>query len=148
MSRVFKFEIDGHAYVVTKHPAPQGLPISLRFVSTGLAAVAEAVAGGAANVDDLAAAAGKGAAAVQRLLEADDADRFVRRILAFASRDGEPLSDDGAFERAFSGNYGELYQALVEVVVGNGFLPGLATWRAMGARMGLKLAPAGSTGSP
>ena len=151
--RVIRFEIGGHQYVTIKHPPQEGLALSLRLLGTGLGALAEAIGAlgeskreiGAmlnGDLDNLIAPATKGALGVQRLLEADDAPAFIRRVLAHTSRDGEALSTDAAFERAFAGNYGELYEAVVEVVVGNGFLPGLATWQRLGTRFGLKKAAA------
>lgn len=133
--RVYQTEINGKRYNITKHPASEGMRISMRFISTGAAALVSAI-------DESDADAIKGAVqGIQRLLEAPDAAELARDILKHTMRDGRPLGDDVHFDEAYSGNYGEMIEALVEVSLGNGFMPGLDTLSRLGQRFGVNLRP-------
>lgn len=127
------FEVNGHRYTYVTHGAGEGLRISLRLVGLGVTSIASGLSGGA----NLEQAIGAGAGALAAALERDDAPDLCRAILAHTHRDGEALRDAHVFDAAFAGNYGELYQALVEVARGNGFLPELDTWRGLATRLGL-----------
>jgi hypothetical protein len=130
--------VGGHSYVWTAHPAQEGLAISLRLTSSALVGVARGI-GAAAGSGSMADAIGSVADAVAGLLAAPDAADLVRRILAHTTRDGEPLSRADVFASAFSGNYGDLYEVVVEVAAGNGFLPARATWIALASKAGISM---------
>lgn len=130
--------VGGHTYVWTAHPAPEGLPISLRLTSSALVGAARGF-GAAAGAGSMADALGSAADAVASLLAAPDAPDLIRRILAHTTRDGEPLSRADVFASAFSANYGDLYEVLVEVAAGNGFLPARGTWLAIARKAGIPL---------
>lgn len=130
--------VGGHVYVWTAHPATEGLPISLRLTSSALVGVARGF-GAAAGSGSMGEALGSVADAVASLLAAPDAPDLIRRILAHTTRDGEPLSRPDVFASAFSANYGDLYEVLVEVAAGNGFLPARSTWIALSKKAGIPL---------
>jgi hypothetical protein len=48
---------------------------------------------------------------------------LVRRLFNGTFRDNADLSNDGHYDLAFSGNWGEWYVALKEIVAANGLLP-------------------------
>lgn len=48
--------------------------------------------------------------------------KLIKSLIKYAIRDGQPLSNDAAFDRAFQKNYGELAQLIVKIIIENGFL--------------------------
>ena len=138
MSDLKTFEIAGHEYSYTLHGHAEGLPLSLRLSSTALAGVARGL-GSAVEEGDLAQAIGSVADAVAQLLASPDAAKLARAILANTFRDGKPLSSDVEFTRAYQGNWGECYEAIVIVSMGNGFLPGRDSFTRLASRAGIDL---------
>ena len=49
------------------------------------------------------------------ILSSVDGPALTRRILDYTMRDNQPLSDDLAFDAAFSGNYLELFKIVIKV---------------------------------
>lgn len=52
---------------------------------------------------------------------------LVRRLFTNCMRDGADMGEDVHFDKAYAGNYGEMYEALKEIVDVNGLLPFLDT---------------------
>lgn len=134
-----------HAYVVTEHPAGEGMEIMYALLGLGapsllglagaalrseeiLAAVADALGGGDSTVTrtdlvkmltglDLGAVG----AEVQRALGTGRAPELTRKVLSRTHRDGRPLSTH--FDVAYQANYLELLQAVWRVCSANRFFP-------------------------
>lgn len=128
-----------HRYEVTPHGADEGFEISARLVELGapviLAALEPILAESDATVGGLLDV--EAAELVRRLPLGDIAGKLGplvaampkmrRQLLKNAARDGVMLSKDAAFNAAYQRNYGELFLAIGQIVVGNGFLPLPAT---------------------
>jgi hypothetical protein len=69
---------------------------------------------------DLSAMGGAIAAFVDAVAEGDKDGKFVAQLLSQTQRNGVALSES-EINRAYAANYGEMMQALVAVVVANGF---------------------------
>lgn len=127
---LIRFEIGEHRYVAVPHPATEGMAISFRLTSMAMGVLGKILS---SDVDlaeltekdlDLAGIMSD----VSAFVGHEDAPALFRSILTYTSRDGAPLRADANFNKAYNGNYGELFDAAVRVMVGNGFLPGPATF--------------------
>ena len=134
-----KFELTdsqgiSHKYSVMLHPASAGVRLSVqlvRLLGPTLLAVADmSVAGPMGDTDassilekiDSSAISGAFAA-----LEDVDSDKLLAQLFAQTTRGGHALTSGGAlnetFNNAYRGNYLEMWQAAVKVVMLNNFLP-------------------------
>ena len=113
-----------HHYLIALHPAAEGQRVVLQLMGLLAGPLAELVAagvqGGGLSSDVDFQGIGRQLGAV---LLSDAPPRLVRELLRYANRDGRPLNNDGDFNAAYTGNYGELMMALKEVVQANRFLP-------------------------
>lgn len=147
---VHEFSLTGadgksHAYVVTEHPAGEGMAIMYDLLALGapslltlagaalksedlVRAVLSALGDGSAEIGaaefgtmvselDLAGAA----AEVGRALGTGRAPDLTRKVLARTFRDGQPLTR--AFDLAYQANYQELLMAVWKVCQINRFFP-------------------------
>jgi hypothetical protein len=136
-----------HDYVVTEHPAGDGMGIMYGLLELGaptvlglagaalksedlLGAVLDAVGGGERDfgVSDLGRAlSGLDLSTVgpelARALGTGRAPALTRQVLAHTLRDGKRLRDDAQFNMAYQANYAELLTAVWRVCTINRFFP-------------------------
>lgn len=105
-----------HHYTGTLHPWEFGAPISHLLMQTGIPALLAVQGGGGADMAKLADMAVGGLARLHPT-------QFPLDVLRFVSRDGVPLNNKDALDKAFRGNYAEAMLAIKEVVTSNRFLP-------------------------
>lgn len=132
-----KFEINGHEYVCTPHPAREGMVYAKRIVGAALAPLLRVLDAAfrdgkvkpGAQLDsetigalldglDLGGLAEDLRAAIQDL-----PDKEIAGLFKYTTRGGQKLSNDAVFDSAYAGNWGEFYQALAQIVVVNKFIP-------------------------
>jgi len=150
---VHQFQVSGadgqlHSYVVTEHPAGEGMEIMYSLLGLGaptvlglagaalqseemLRSILKAVGGAdlERSSGDLSALGKlvadldleKLGAELSRALGTGKAPELTRRVLAKAFRDGKPLVSH--FDIAYQANYGELLQAVWKVCTINRFFP-------------------------
>ena len=141
-----------HNYSLRLHRATEGRPILLRLAARGAGPLAEllrtasvdsmraAIRAPTAPVADGSSAdpapqpGGLGflasmdvealSGAMERALIGVAGDAGLQRdLLLYVERDRAPLRDEGVFDDAFTGNYGELLRLYGRVIVENGFFP-------------------------
>ena len=129
-----------HSYLCALHDVDEGQRLLWALVAVGgepLGALLQGAAGrliaegtSMADLLDSDAAALLGAvdwSALGRNLSTavarSDMPGLTRLILKRTRRDGQPLADNTAFNQAYRGNYGELLQALWQVIRANRLLP-------------------------
>ena len=133
-----------HEYLLTKHLASDGTRVALRIMSLVSGPIAEALvalvgsdgalqrfadegiesisidalgeAMSGVSMGDLAAQLAKtlGDPATSKLMTTD--------LMRYVIRDGKNLSNKTEYDRAFTGNYLELFKLCMEVIKANGFL--------------------------
>jgi len=133
---------ESHSYVVVAHEPMPGWGIMMELaamVSDPLASALGALLSSGQSVESFLDS-DAGAQAIEGLdlqnagerishqLRTTDSQKLIRSILAHVSRDGEKLVDSngsitGAFNLAYTRNYGEMVKAVWEAVKFNGFLP-------------------------
>lgn len=121
-------EINGHSYEIAPFLGMTGWRYQLRLGKMIGPALKDAI--GAlpkGKIDDLlkadidlTAMGGAIAAFVDAVAAGDPDGKFVAQLLSQTQRNGVALSES-EINRAFAANYGEMMQALVAVVVANGF---------------------------
>lgn len=128
-------EGNGHTYTQTLFPAEEGLALATEIAALLGPALGKALAqSGEGGLASLATAQIDLAGAVSELARAlPSAPGVAARLLKYTRRDGQPLSDKGAFSLAYSGNYAELTRACVWVVRENGFLDFLSGFSGIGS---------------
>lgn len=115
-----------HGYVVPLHPAVEGQRLMCQILALAagpladLATAYQRTDGNGLDADVDLAAVGRQMGAA---LASDAPPRLIRDLLRYTARDGKALAQDGGFNDAYTGNYGELLFALWEVVKANRFLP-------------------------
>ena len=111
-----------HAYLVLPHPAAEGMKLASRLfalVGSPFGKLLDSLTSGSEEVEiDFGGISGELAQAV---LSAD-LPQMVRDLLRHTHRDGVDLADPVMIDVAYSANYGELAEALAEVVEANGFV--------------------------
>lgn len=118
-----------HAYLISLHPAVDGQRVVMHLAGllagplAGLVAASRGSVAGLLEADLGSLNLSGAAAQLGQALLSDAPPRLVRELLKLTVRDGKRLADDLVFNAAFTGNYGELLAALVEVVKVNHFLP-------------------------
>ena len=134
-----KFELTdsqgvSHKYSVMLHPASAGVRLSVelvRLLGPTLLAFADVSVNGPIGDADVAEILSKidmsTLSSAFAALEDVDSDRLLAQIFAQTARGGHGLTSGGAlnetFNNAYRGNYLEMWQAAVKVVVLNNFLP-------------------------
>lgn len=117
-----------HEYDCRPFPASQSMDLAVQILALlsrpGVALIGQLVdQQGAENVDltkvDLGDLAGNLEGALSSIATKPE---MLRRLLGRTRRDNRPLSNDDVFDDSFTGNWGELYLALKEVIVANGFI--------------------------
>lgn len=111
-----------HAYLVLPHPAAEGLKLASRLfalVGSPFGKLLDSLTSGSEETEiDFGGISGELAQAV---LSAD-LPQLVRDLLRHTHRDGVDLAEPVMIDVAYSANYGELAEALAEVVEVNGFV--------------------------
>jgi len=139
-----QFEINTTPYSMTYHPAGEGVKLVSqlfavaaeplgRVLNSFFAQLLQKIVSGEISLDadlkeglagldlnqfDLSSVATD----LKIALGSIDELKLIKSIVKYAIRDGQPLSNDAAFDRAFQKNYGELAQLLIYLVAENGFL--------------------------
>ena len=107
-----------HNYESMMLPAAESLPIAQEIMALGSAPlvrlVGQQINGGEPDWAGIA----EDLPAVLRSLKPE----MITKILSNTFRDGKDLGHGPTFDAAYSGNWGELYQAIWKVVDANGFL--------------------------
>lgn len=134
-----------HSYTVVLHPAREGQRITFRLVGAAADPLGRLVAAWA-KMDDAQVALAQGVAGlvkaeidinkvvesvdwsqvgadVRALLWHESMTDIVCDIFAHTIRDGAPMSNGTAYDKAYRGNYWELMQAAWRIVQANGFFP-------------------------
>jgi len=118
-----------HAYTLALHDAMAGAKLTAALTAAAaepIAALAPLAEGGLDRawtevLRDLdPTSIGR---AVRDAIASLDTDRVLPELFRHVLRDDKKLSDSGAFNAAYRGNYGELYRAAWEIVRANGFFP-------------------------
>lgn len=122
-----------HAYEIRPLPASKSLDLAVRILAViskpGVALLGQ-LAGeqGAENVDltkiDLAELGNNLEGALTHVAQ-DTA--LIRRLFQNVTRDGKTVASDAGFDAAYTENFGEMYKALKEIIVANGFIPFLGS---------------------
>jgi len=111
-----------HGYLIVPHPASEGLRLASRLfalIGAPFGRIVDAVVAGGEDAEfNIGGASGELAQAV---LSAD-LPQLVKDLLRHVSRDGVDLGNAVMIDVAYSANYGELAEALAEVVEVNGFV--------------------------
>lgn len=143
MSQVVKFTLkdgagDVHEYTVMRHGAVEGQDVMWQLVALGAEPIAriaqialvsgnirELIDADSAKLEQMLGGADFSTvgADVRKAIVATNMSKLAREVLRHTSRDDKPLHDNIAFGNAYSGNYGELLQAVWRVVQTNRFLP-------------------------
>lgn len=117
-TQTVSFQVGGKDYKTQLFPANEALPIIGKFMS--------AIGGGFSGAEDgemrkiaLSLVGG----AVQKLVASDPSLQLVRDLLKYTYQLDKSLNDTHAFNELFTGNYGDMYQVVFEVVKANDFLP-------------------------
>lgn len=123
------FEGKPHRYETVLIPASEGMTLSFELVSALGEPLMAALGDLDVDPDDPQAsidlvAVGK----AFRSLDAQGLSRLSGQLCQNTSRDGLALSNKHEFDKAYRGNYWELYQALWRVIQENRFLPLLDTF--------------------
>lgn len=118
-------QINGHDYIIGLHPAEEGMAISMALLAGATGLVREALTPGVEleALIDSPSFAGDVIDAIGALLRDPAMAPLLRSLFAHTSRDGIDLGKSAGFNAAYSGNYGEMYVAAVQIALGNGFLP-------------------------
>ena len=116
-----------HEYVITCHPAVEGLRLASALFGLAGPAMGKLLDGlkGAPTSAALLASDLDLGPLVRELAQsvvAADMAGLVRDLLRHSTRDGLLLSSEAALNNAFGGNYGEPAEAVAAVVEVNGFL--------------------------
>ncbi len=144
-----------HKYIVALTPAEKGMGVSMQLMGMVSASAFRSLGGillpalyrsmqGSSLTDlldskealsDMLGAAqtadwGASGEAVGALLQSPRTVQFCRQtLLATVIRDGKSLATEpGAFDQAFTANYGELWSLLIKVIDINGFFALPSTW--------------------
>lgn len=130
----YRKTIKGHDYEVTPFMGIQGWRLQLKLakiigptIREGLAALPKgeisSILDGEVNVSALGGAV---AGFIQAVTEADPNGDLVTQMLSTSQRDGQLLTE-GAINKCYAANYGELILALLAVVEANDFF-GIASF--------------------
>lgn len=121
-----------HTYSTTHLPASDGLPLARKLYAAGAGPLAALVSSvlkpGGGSAGEAAAELSKEKIVTSllehlpTLIEAFD-QAFFYKLFLTTRRDGEEIHTVAGFNAAFTGNYGELIFAAVEVIQHNGFFP-------------------------
>ena len=129
--QIEKFEINGHEYIVTPHDGIEGIPIMAELAAIMSEPLlnmlkTQALQGGDGNVAALLEnmnTAELGRNLRESLYRLADRPQIVQSLFARTVRDGQQLSNSAAFRMAYQGQWGEMLQALAQIVKVNGFIP-------------------------
>lgn len=128
------FEIDGHKYTVTTHDTTEALPIVAALLAALPGPLLQAIqllkekhpnrSFLELDFSDLGGIEfGKIGEDLSKAIESIGArPQLIKSVFRHTERDGQSLG--GAhFETVYSGNWGEFYKALFQIVKANGFIP-------------------------
>ena len=113
-----------HQYQLALHPSSEGYKLTMAFVALGLPALAVGVGAITGTSEDSSTVGEMGDRIAQAIMAMPDG--MVEDILKYTLRDAQPLNTGDpvgkvTFDRAYQGNYLELFAAVQEVATRNGF---------------------------
>ena len=120
---------DSHAYEVITHSPEKGLALTFRILELLGPTLGKAITGflqgkDRASIMDSEMDGEAIGAAVEALavsLVKQNAVGLIKELLSNATRDGQALDNPAHFSVAYQANYGELSEAMVRVIIENGF---------------------------
>lgn len=118
-----KTVIKGHDYVITPFGALKGQPLFFEILALGVEPVLKALSGAELSQEaQMAAIAQSGDALATAMRGLAGRPEVLRSLFENTVRDGVSLRSDGAYDAAYSANWGELLLAVKAIVEANGFL--------------------------
>lgn len=110
--------INGHEYSVTKFPARMGFKLQLKLGKLLLPLVSSFIGGkGSANdIMNSEVNLEKILGALVDRLDEEHVEKLMFQLLSLTRRDNREVKNDSFFDEMYSGNYGELLEALVFIV--------------------------------
>lgn len=121
--KTHSFEIKGHQYTCTPHDGIEGQSIFFELLAMGveplLKIMSSAQSEDARQMAAISAASGDVSNALRRLAERPE---LFRSLFKYTTRDGLPLSGEGAFRLAYAANWGEQLMAAKHIIEINGFV--------------------------
>lgn len=109
-----------HAYELNKYPAGEGfdlLPVIIQIASGPLGDLIDAIGRDGLDADIDGAKLASALNGLAAAIVAQGSAEFVKRILRYTVRDSGKVPD--VFDRAYQGNYGELFAAILWVLQEN-----------------------------